>query len=789
MCYRCDSDSTENMQPPAKKPKLESPLTPAVTEQFESAPQGLDQKKTPRRWNYDQLIGMALHDAPNRRLDVDGVYRWIIDNVPDYDLKNSDWRNAVWIALAMNQDFKYQDGGSKGVWTFRDGASTKHRPRDELMAPQTRAGASSQNIYDNLTQTKQGGDAPKSLAPDHDLVDDDFKPSGTPMQLSVRSRSGTVSALPSTIDETVDMIDLTQDEDEQLPPVTDSQGLQKSAAGRTIISLLHETPEDVSENNQRSSFVGFGQPTWMKRTSVTPTHQSLTPFRDRILETAPDRSLERLSGTEKWKAANRYVHNLLGSPPRAIRPPDRARTSILRSPTNRPRLMSLGSQPPESAVVPSRENLDHGTGSTANSPEPIQLDVDDVAQNGDLLQPAPNSTEVNEKSAAIHQSSTQGTPAQNDQSMPMDLDLPAESHEPEPEPELASEPIGFVLPEPAQISDETMDHVEPIQTPHSDEARFQEPLLETLQPHKRSSHENLLQERHLQESPHEEHTTEEPVNKEPIVEEPLAEKTPINNYADLAVQTDSAAVTSLALGDITHISLEPRVPVQVAPTAVRETADSTTQTEHVPEQQAVPQPQPSLPEVPSTTAQEGPTGPSLPWTNSRPMTQAELDKEGLRILREIMHPTQETRSNGTKSTQEARSNRTTRSSDNLQAPQQEEPESDPFFFDHEAKMEEIRARPTRKKIFGKIAESRIAGNDALTRLNKIKLGNQRLGTFNMYKGYTEEQIAEEKRLNSQEGYYNTLEELLNLPQQVVPLIHEGQLAFRDYAPALVSCVV
>jgi len=27
---------------------------------------------------------------------------------------------------------------------------------------------------------------------------------------------------------------------------------------------------------------------------------------------------------------------------------------------------------------------------------------------------------------------------------------------------------------------------------------------------------------------------------------------------------------------------------------------------------------------------------------------------------------------------------------------------------------------------------------------------------------------------------------LNLPQRVVPLIHEQQLAFRDYAPAPVS---
>jgi hypothetical protein len=112
---------------------------------------------------------------------------------------------------------------------------------------------------------------------------------------------------------------------------------------------------------------------------------------------------------------------------------------------------------------------------------------------------------------------------------------------------------------------------------------------------------------------------------------------------------------------------------------------------------------------------------------------------------------------------------------------------DSFYFDHEAKMKEIRARPTRKQIFGKVAESRVKGRDALTKLNKIVLGKQRLEKVNMYKGYTEEEIAEEKRLNEPEGFYNNMEELLNLPHQVVPFIHEGQLAFRDYVPAPVSC--
>lgn len=151
------------------------------------------------------------------------------------------------------------------------------------------------------------------------------------------------------------------------------------------------------------------------------------------------------------------------------------------------------------------------------------------------------------------------------------------------------------------------------------------------------------------------------------------------------------------------------------------------------------------------------------------MTRAKYEKKALKLLKEYMYPNP----------------KPTR--DQAEDPSQEEP--DPFFFDREAKMEEIRARPTRKQIFGKVALSRVAGNDALSRMNQIVLGKDRLETVNLYKGYTEEEIEEEKRLNAQEGYYENLEELLNLPQRVVPLIHEQQLAFRDYAPAPVSSLM
>ncbi|KAI4849627.1 hypothetical protein E4T44_03230 [Aureobasidium sp. EXF-8845] len=785
-CYRCTSDTIDNMKPAAKKRKLDSPAISAVTDRSRPASQESEPKDVPKIQKYDQLIGMALHDAPNRRLEVEEMYKWIIDNAPHYDLEDAGWKNAIWVALAVNKDFVHQDGGPKGLWTFRDGASARYRPRRQSMTLQSIAGASSQDFHDDHSRFMQGDNVSSSLAPEHGLVNDDFKPSGTPIsqsstKRSARIRNKTDSRLPLTIDDTIDMIDLTVDEDEKLPPVAGSHNHQKSTAGRTTISLLHENSEDVSEHNRRSSFLNFGEPTWMKRKSTTPTAHTKYPFTDAILEdaTVDRQTIDRLSGTEKWKTASRHVTNLLGSPPRATGPNDRARTSILRSPEDRPRLMSLGFQLPGSTVLPSRESLGRGTSSAMNVSEPVLPDVDDASQTEELPQSVPDSTKVIEKFAIIEHDSKQGTPAPDDQSMLMDLGSPTKSPE--------HNDVGHVLPEPAQGSDETINHIESRRTLPSQEAAFRDSYLEESQLRTQLSLEPLLQE-HLhqlpprkQESITEAHITQEPITEKPLTEgaieeQELAEKLPTKIYTDLAVQTDPPVASTLALGDITHISLEPRVAVQAAAAIVRRTVNSTTQTEYAPKQQEATQPQPVLPWDLPTKVQEETADSSLPKSKNLPLTEAQLEaqleKKRLKILHELMYPPpQRTRPDGTNSL----------SNDGPEVPEAEDPDS--FYFDHEAKMEEIRARPTRKQIFGKVHLSRVEGRDALTKLNKMVLGKQRLEKINMYKGYTEEQIAEQKRLNEPEGFYNNLEELLNLPPQVVPFIHEGQLAFRDYVPA------
>ncbi|KAI4763876.1 hypothetical protein E4T52_04236 [Aureobasidium sp. EXF-3400] len=783
VCYLCNSDSTENMQPAAKRRKLESPVPATVAGPSRSVSQKLDQEDSLQTRKYDQLIGMALHDASDHCLGIEEVYEWVIDHISDYDTEDKGWKDGIWVALAENSDFVHQDGGPTGLWTFRDDASTRYTPRDQSVVAQSKAGASSQDIQDNHARTKQGGDPPKPLASEHGLVNKDSKPPTTPIgqtstKLPIRAGSEITSTVPSTINDTIDMIDLTMDEDERLPPRADLQLPQRSVAEKTVISLLNETPQVISENNQRSSFVRFGEP--------TPKQKSSTPFVDHILENAPEGSLEMLSGTEKWKAAQIHINNLLGSPPRVTRPTDRAQTSVPRSLKRGPGLKSLSSQPPELVVVPSRENPDHGTNFSRGPLEPILLDIDDATHNKNSQQLAPVSTENVEQSDTINHDLEQQTLAPNDEGMLMDLDHPEES--------LKVNPDVVDPPESAQVSDDTINHIQSNLALHPNKASDQESQLNKSQSQERLSRE-LLRERLPQESPDgktvredvvaqepitEELITEKPIiekpiteesfaepfaeepfTEEPFVEERLANKTHTNVYMDSAAQTDSAAAPSLALGNITHISLEPQAPVGLALAGVRKTADSTTQTEHAPRPQAALPSRPVFSEVSMTTVQEETIDPSLSEPNDASLTREERLQK---LLIEYMYPKQK------------------RQSGQPQVELQEDP--DPFFnFDHEAKMKEIRARPTRKQIFGKVALSRVAGNDALTKLNQIVLGKDRLKTIDRYKGYTKESMEEQKRLNSQEGYYQSLEELLNLPDRVVPLIHEQQLAFRDYAPA------
>lgn len=112
---------------------------------------------------------------------------------------------------------------------------------------------------------------------------------------------------------------------------------------------------------------------------------------------------------------------------------------------------------------------------------------------------------------------------------------------------------------------------------------------------------------------------------------------------------------------------------------------------------------------------------------------------------------------------------------------------------HEDKMEEIRARPTRKQMFGKQGVSRLKGNDASTRLTKLKLGLQR--SEDRYKPSIQEPLdlmeIDPKPLTEEvePEEFASLEELLGLPRVVMPTVSDNQMAFADRTQVSGSCVL
>ncbi|KAH0364087.1 hypothetical protein KCU65_g6985, partial [Aureobasidium melanogenum] len=760
---------------PRAEIRRKRPWSPSFSAQSESTP-GTQSKDRSSTRKYSQLIGMALHSTRDNCLNTEQIYKWIIDNVPGYDLEDVTWRDGVWVTLTVVEDFMRRDGNLEGPWTFRDGASTKYNPQNHLLSAASTTDSSSKLAYANAAQGKQGGDVVAPLGTDHDLEISDFKPSWKPLSQAstnhlTRAGSENNSALPSTIEETIDIIDLTMDEDEPLPPVTRSRSSQEPITAGSIISLLGDTPEEVVENKERSTFVGSKEPTWSKTTSAASLRKSLTPFTDRIVENASKETIESLPGTEKWEVARRHISNLLGSPSRATTSSD-AETTNLKSPPKLPTTSILVSpQPLESNAAPIRQSPVYDFYLKEKPVEPEKSDTRipvQIVESIETRQPAPVQQTVEDHSLK------EAAPTTNDQVIPMDVDTPEESLKPNS--------ANSVVAQPAQAPDQMINNGETRPAPDLEEPLIQE------QPHDKSSSqqnvEHIHQEPLHEEPPAEEVRAEESHAGESRAEEQLVKEPLTKAYTNSAVQTDSPATSSFALGTITQISLEPKAPVVVAPEVVRETAESSTQTENLPELDAAPIPQPPIPSVQTTTTQGETTQTPKPKSKSKsksktgktskpPLTQARVERWRLRILDKFMYPTAE------KWRPEALEQKDT-FWEHLQTPPNLNP--DPLTFDHEAKMEEIRARPTRKQIFGKVALSRVAGNDALTKLNEMKLGKQRIEHVNYYKGYTEEEIAEEKRLNEQEGYYNTVEELLGLPQQVVPQIYEQQLAFRDYAP-------
>ncbi|OTB04953.1 hypothetical protein M426DRAFT_145125 [Hypoxylon sp. CI-4A] len=106
---------------PSKKSKLDEPLLPA----HDSFPAIEDNGAKPS-YSYAQLIGMAILRAPQRRLTLSQIYKWISDNFSFYSAQDAGWQNSIRHNLSLNKAFIKQerpkdDPGKGNYWAIEPG--------------------------------------------------------------------------------------------------------------------------------------------------------------------------------------------------------------------------------------------------------------------------------------------------------------------------------------------------------------------------------------------------------------------------------------------------------------------------------------------------------------------------------------------------------------------------------------------------------------------------------------------------------------------------------------------
>ena len=76
--------------------------------------------------SYAQLIGMSILRAPNRRLTLAQIYKWISDTYTFYSATDAGWQNSIRHNLSLNKAFIKQerpkdDPGKGNYWAIQPG--------------------------------------------------------------------------------------------------------------------------------------------------------------------------------------------------------------------------------------------------------------------------------------------------------------------------------------------------------------------------------------------------------------------------------------------------------------------------------------------------------------------------------------------------------------------------------------------------------------------------------------------------------------------------------------------
>lgn len=109
---------------PAAK-KTTARLDDSALPPHDSFPPIVDDGQKPGH-SYAQLIGMSILRAPNRRLTLSQIYKWISDNYSFYNANDAGWQNSIRHNLSLNKAFIKQerpkdDPGKGNYWSIEPG--------------------------------------------------------------------------------------------------------------------------------------------------------------------------------------------------------------------------------------------------------------------------------------------------------------------------------------------------------------------------------------------------------------------------------------------------------------------------------------------------------------------------------------------------------------------------------------------------------------------------------------------------------------------------------------------
>lgn len=115
-------DTAKFEDPNAKRRRIDEEQLPQLPDPG-SMPVVVDNGAKPPH-SYADLIGMAILRAPNRRLTLAQIYKWISDSFSFYNLKDTGWQNSIRHNLSLNNKFIKQerpkdDPGKGSYWAIK----------------------------------------------------------------------------------------------------------------------------------------------------------------------------------------------------------------------------------------------------------------------------------------------------------------------------------------------------------------------------------------------------------------------------------------------------------------------------------------------------------------------------------------------------------------------------------------------------------------------------------------------------------------------------------------------